>query len=87
MAVVLATWEELYPQEAKEWYEGRKEYQNAEMSLTEQVHRRTGRSLATYPFQVYQMLKRIFPDFKFSERNNCIKLVKKFPVFRMARHI
>jgi hypothetical protein len=87
MRVIIAVWEELYPKEAKKWYEERKNYQNSELPITEQIHKRTGRSLASYPYQVFMMMKVIFPNFKPGKRENCIKLVKKFPMLRMANRI
>jgi hypothetical protein len=84
MAVIISTWEELYPEEAKEWHEARKNYKKSELSLTEQVRKHTGRSLASYPFMVYQAMRRLFPDFKPGDRQNCMKLVARFPMLRMA---
>jgi hypothetical protein len=87
MRVIIAVWEELYPKDAKDWYKTRDEYRADEMTTKEQVHQRTGRSLASYPLQIYQMMKRLFPDFKFSDRENTIKLVRKFRMFQMANKI
>jgi len=84
MAMIIGAWEELYPKDAKMWNEARKEYKLNEMSLTEQVHQHTGRSLASYPYEVFHMMKRMFPNFKATERQNCLKMVAKFPMFRMA---
>jgi hypothetical protein len=81
---IVAVWEELYPQEAKEWTANRKDYKASELSIQEQVKQRTGRSLASYPFLVYQMMKRVFPNFDLSKRDNCMKLVTAFPMFLMA---
>lgn len=82
--VILAVWKELSPQEAKEWHESRKTYKLNELDAKEQIRKHTGRSLASYPFLVFHLLRRIFPDFKFGDRDNCLKLVRKFPVFMMT---
>lgn len=87
MNVIIAVWEDLYPLEAKAWYEDRKEYQKNEMSLTEQVRKHTGRSLASYPYPIYQMMKKLFPTFNATERKNCMKMVKKYQMFKMANKV
>lgn len=87
MAVIIAAWEELSPKEAKKWYEDRKEYQVNELSTKEQVHHHTGRSLASYPFPIFQIMKTMFPEFDATKRENCIKMVKRFPIFRMANKV
>lgn len=87
LKALIAMWEELYPQEAREWYASRKDYQNDELSINEQVHQRTGRSLASYPYVVYQMMRKFFPTIKLGDRKTCIKIVRRFPLFRMARSI
>lgn len=87
LAIIIAAWEELCPEEAKQWHEARKEYRVNELSTREQVHKHTGRNLASYPYLVYQVMRRIFPDFKPGERQNCIKLVARFPMFRFANKV
>jgi hypothetical protein len=84
MNVIIAVWQELYPQEAKEWLDTRKEYKANEMSIQQQIKQHTGRSLASYPFQVFMMMKKLFPKFSPSERKNCMKMVTKWPMFLMA---
>jgi hypothetical protein len=86
MAVIIAVWEELYPDESKQWYEDRKTYRKHELSITEQVHKHTGRSLASYPFPIFQVMKTIFPTFKAAQRENCLKMVRKFPMFQMCNN-
>lgn len=85
--VIIATWEELYPQDARDWYNTRAEYKKEELSITEQVHKKTGRSLASYPYPIFQMLKKVFPAVKLGERDVCKKFVRKWPMFRMANKI
>jgi hypothetical protein len=87
MKLMLAVWEDLWPVQAREWYEERKDYQNNEKSITEQVQQRTGRSLASYPLPIYNMMKKVFRGFDAAERENCIKMVKLFPQFRMANKV
>lgn len=84
MRVIIAVWEELYPLEAKEWHESRKTYKLSEKDIKEQIKQHTGRSLASYPYQVFLMMKKLFPKFKPGDRQSCMKLVTKFPMFQMA---
>lgn len=87
MNVIITVWEELYPDEAKKWTEERKDYKKAEMSPREQVRKHTGRSLASYPYPIFLMMSKLFPNFKPGNRENCIKLVRKFPMFQMANKV
>jgi hypothetical protein len=84
MSAIIAAWEELYPKDAQEWREVRTRYKNNELSITEQVHQHTGRSLASYPYEVFMMMKKLFPNFKPGERANCMKMIRKFPIFKLA---
>jgi hypothetical protein len=83
-AIILA-YEKTYPREWAQWLEQRKEYQNEELTLHQQIS--TGRSLASYPMFVYNLLRKMFPDVDFSKRQFVIKFVKLFPMFRVARRI
>lgn len=85
--LMIAGWEYCYPFEAREWYEMRKEYQGAEMSIHDQVKQKTGRSLASYPYPIYAMMTAVFKGFDPAERNNCIKMVKEWPMFRFANKV
>ena len=87
MDVLIATWEDLLPKESKKWYKQRENYQKAELPIKQQVKKHTGRSLASYPSYIYFMMKRLFPNFNPTERKNCIKMVKKWPQFQMARKV
>lgn len=87
MEIIISIWQDLYPLEARAWLEERSGHLLSEMSTQEQVHRHTGRSLASFPWPVYQMMKRLFPMFKPQERNDCIKMIKKWPIFRMVNKI
>ncbi len=84
MNIIIAIWEDGYPRQAREWYAERKIYQNAEMGITEQVHRHTGRSLASFPLPIYNIMRRLFRGFDPAERKNCMKMVKKWSMFRMC---
>lgn len=85
--VIIAIWEDTYPLQAKMWYEDRKNYQNAELSIREQVYKGTGRSLASYPYPIFQMLVKTFKGFDPAERNNCMKMVREWPMFRFANKV
>lgn len=87
MDIMIAVWEDLYPIDAKLWFEERKEYKNNEMSMTEQVRKHTGRSLASYPLPIYNMMKKVFRGFDPAERKNCMKMVKKWPMFQYANRV
>jgi hypothetical protein len=87
MDIIIAIWEDGYPAQVRKWIADRKEYQNSELSLTEQVHRRSGRSLASFPMPVYKMMKTVFKGFNSTERENCMKMVRKWPQFRMANRV
>lgn len=84
MDLIISVWEDLYPRDAHEWYQSRANYQRAELSTKEQVRKRTGRSLASIPSPIYELMKVLFKDYKLSHRDDYIKLVKKYPMFRMA---
>src|SRR3990172_2380582 len=87
MAAIIAVWEELYPYEAKKWYRERGDYKVNELTITEQVHQHTGRSLASYPYPVFLMMKKLFPKFKPGDRESCMKLIKKFPMFKLVNRV
>lgn len=87
MEVIIATWEDTYPELSSQWYEDRTEYRNNELSVSEQVHQKTGRSLASYPMYVFQIMKTVFPGVKLSDRKTSLKMVKHYPMFQMANKI
>lgn len=87
MDILISVWHDSYPEQAKEWLSMRKEYQDAELDIQTQVKRKTGRSLASYPYPLFCMIRKVFPKFKPAERNNAIKMVKKWPMFRMAKKV
>jgi hypothetical protein len=84
MDVIIAVWEELYPKEAKKWTEDRKDYKKAELDIKEQIRKHTGRNLASYPYPIFAMMSKLFPHFKPGDRQNCMKLVAKWPMFKFA---
>jgi hypothetical protein len=85
--LVIKVWQDLYPHEAKKWFKNKTEHLNAELTISEQVSQQTGRSLASYPFAVYQMLSRLFPDIKFGEKKTCVKMIRHWPMFKMVNRI
>jgi len=87
MNLIIAVWEDLYPIEVAQWLDERKSHLLSEMSISTQVSQRTGRSLASFPWPIYQMIKKLFPLFKVQDRNTCIKMVKKWPMFKFANRI
>ncbi|MCC7571446.1 hypothetical protein KO465_09055 [Candidatus Micrarchaeota archaeon] len=87
MNVIIATWEDTYPTQYREWIEARKEHLSAEKSINEQVKGKTGRNLASYPTYIYYLIKAIFPEFDFMKRDNQLKMVKKYPLFRFVNTI
>ena len=87
MEKIIKVWEICYPVDYDTFMAERRNYQDAEMRISEQVAKRTGRSLASYPFPVYQMMRKLFIGFDAAERRNCIRMVKLWPQFRMANRI
>lgn len=84
---IIAIWQDLYPLEYKLWADERKQYQDNEMTISEQVKQQTGRSLAAFPLPVYQMMSAVFKGFDPAERKNCIKMVATWPIFRLANRV
>ena len=87
MNIIIAVWEDGYPDQARKWAADRQEYKKNEMSVKEQVSKKTGRSLASYPLPIYNIMGKLFPKFKAAERKNCMKMVRKWPIFRLANKI
>lgn len=85
--LIIAVWEDCYPNDAKEWRAARAEYQGAEKTIQEQVRQKTGRSLASYPYAVFAMMTAVFSGFDPAERKNCIKMVELWPMFRFANKV
>jgi hypothetical protein len=86
--VLIAMWEEMYPQDSHDWYEQRREYQKEELDVTTQVQKKTGGSLASFPYPLFQMFKRFFPDTKFTGitgRDTCKKMVRRWPMFKLSK--
>lgn len=87
MNVAIATWEDLFPHESSEWIKMRADYQDNELSISEQVSKGTGRSLASYPMYIYRIMEALFPKFKSADRENAMLMARKWPIFRMANKI
>lgn len=81
---VFSCYKELFPEDYSSWLKTMKEYKANELSVHEQVHKRTGRSLLSYPYWVFAVLKVVFPGFDFVKRENALKIAKLFPQFRIA---
>lgn len=86
MDAIFDVWELVMPQEYNEWVEARKEYQQAEKTIKEQVKQRTGRSLASYPPLVFTLIKKIFPNLKL-DRQTHIRFAREYPLLRFANRI
>lgn len=87
MEIIIAVWEDCYPLQSKMWWDERRNYQASELSISEQVRKHTGRSLASYPLPIYSMMKKVFKGFDSTERKNCMKMVQKWPMFKMANRV
>lgn len=84
---LIKVWEITHPIDYQTFLAERNDYQKSEKTLSEQVSQRTGRSLASYPMPIYRMMKKVFKGFDPAERKNCIKMVKIWPMFRMANRV
>jgi len=89
LKVIVATWQDIYPKESKQWIEERSTYQKNEKTLRQQVGSRSGRSLASIPMYIFKVMKVFFTEdpLKGMDREFYIKLAKKFPLFRMANKV
>jgi hypothetical protein len=87
MNVIIATWEDTYPTQYKLWIEARDKHLKAEKTIKEQVKGKTGRNLASYPTYIYYLIKAVFPQFDFNRRENQLKMVKKYQIFRFVNTI
>ena len=87
MDILIATWEDLYPDESRKWTLMRANYKKVEKTTRQQVKQRTGRSLASYPMYIFQVMKKLFPTFNPAERKNCMKMVRKWPMFQMCQKV
>lgn len=84
MDVIIATWEDTYPNLSKMWYEERGITRNEQLSTREQVHKRTGRNLASYPMYIYEVMRKLWPNFKSTQRENAIAMVRMYPMFSLV---
>lgn len=84
MNIIVAVYEDLYPKEAMKWHIKMKEYKNEELSTHDQIKGQTGGSLASVPYPVYQMMKKVFPKYKLSARQDWIKFLERYPMFAMS---
>lgn len=84
MDSIIKVWEILYPLDYETFMAERRDYKKNEMSISEQVHQKTGRSLASYPLPIYKMMKRIFKGFDSAKRENCMRMIRLWPIFQFA---
>ena len=87
MNTIISIWMDLYPKDYYEWLQVRDQYKKNELSISEQVREQTGRSLASIPTPVYRMMRKVFPEFKMSGREEMLKLVRKFSIFQMCNKV
>ena len=84
MRLIIAAWQDLYPEQATMHNARIKDYQELEKTMHEQIKSGSGRNLASVPTPVYRMMRKIFPDFKMNNRDDFIKLVNKYPIFKLT---
>lgn len=87
MDLIISVWQDLYPKDVPLWLDERKNYKANELSIKDQIKGHTGRSLASYPYPVFQMMKVCFVGFDPGERKNAMRIVKKWPMFQMANKV
>jgi len=87
MTIMISIWQDLAPLDYQTWFQRRTEHLNAEMSISEQVAQKTGRSIVVYPGLVYEMMKKIFPKFDACQRDNAMKMAQLYPIFRYVNKI
>jgi len=87
MEIIISSWKDTMPKEARLWKKDRDEHLAAEMDVKEQVKKKTGRILASYPGMVHMLMKIVFPKFSSGKRENVVKLVKLFPIFRYVNRV
>lgn len=85
MNILIAIWEDMYGDDVAQWTASRKEYQGAEMTTREQIKHKTGASLASVPFPIYQMMKKVFPQYKLSSRDDWMKFLQRYPMFSLSK--
>ena len=85
MGIIISVWEDMYGDEVKQWRETRKEYQKEELTTGEQIRGETGGSLASIPTPIYQMMRKVFPTYKLSSRDDWIKFLERYPMFSMSQ--
>lgn len=84
MDVIVSVWEDLYPDQRKRRWNEIKKYRKNEISNRQKVKKKTGRNLASIPTPVYSMMRKVFPNFKMDNREDFMKLVRKYPYFQVT---
>ena len=87
MDTIISSWKDIYPKESRDWLRAREEYQSTELSIKDQIKTHSGRSLASIPLYIHKMMKAFFKDDTNLDRDYYIRLVKLYPIFRMANKI
>ena len=85
LRVIISSYEDLFPEEYKLWRNEIDDYRKREMSIKEQVRKHTGRSLASIPLYINEMIK-IFYSNK-QDRKFWIKLMKIFPELQVTNKV
>lgn len=86
MQVLIASYEDLFPEDARERKKEISEHKQVEMSISDQVKKHTGRSLASVPLYFDKMMKVFFKEDK-KDRAYYLKLVRKYPMFKMVNRV
>lgn len=84
MDLIISVWEDMCPEDRIQWYKDRGLYKSSEKTIQEQVKQKTGRSLASYPYLIFMLMRTVFKGFDPAERKNCMKMVKIWPMFLFA---
>lgn len=86
MVILIGLWQDMMPEEAREWMIQRKKYQDNELSASEQIRKQTGRSLVSLPRFIYSMMRALFKDEK-QDTPYWKKLAKEYPMFRFTNKV
>lgn len=87
MNAIVNVWEFLDPKSAKQRRASIQEYRDTELDVKEQVKQGTGRNVASLPTPVYHLMGKFFPQFKLDNRDNFMRLTKRYPYFRVTGHL
>lgn len=85
MTVIIAAWEDSFPEEARVWKNQRSEELTNERSVKESI-KSGGHNSAAYPYWLFQMMNWGFPQEKWAKKETVSFLTKNFPVFRTSNY-